>query len=59
MGGHGIETLDDGEAATIALAIEINGMPLIDERKANNICKDNFPTLEIGCSVDIFAHKKN
>ena len=58
VGGTANESLDDGESATIAIALEQNAMPLIDERKANNICKEKFPKLVIGCSVDIFAHKE-
>lgn len=50
-------TLDDGEAATIACAMEIDGVPLLDERKARRICEEKYPNLSYGCSVDIFAHR--
>ena len=49
-------TLDDGEAATIAYAISQNAVALIDERKAIRICRERFPNLRVGCTVDIFAH---
>jgi predicted nucleic acid-binding protein len=49
-------TLDDGEAATIAYAVAINGIALIDEKKANRICAQRFPELRLACTVDIFMH---
>ena len=54
--GPATATLDDGEAATIAIAIEQQGIALIDERKAHRICSERYPDLRIGCTVDIFAH---
>ncbi len=54
--GSASETLDDGEAATIAYAIEHNAIAMIDERKAIRICAERFPALQIGCTVDILAH---
>ncbi len=56
--GSARNTLDDGEAATIASALEIGGVPLIDERKARRICEEKYPNLSYGCSVDIFAHRE-
>src|SRR5258708_506315 len=38
VAGPTVETLDDGEAATIACAIETNTIPLIDERQAISLC---------------------
>jgi predicted nucleic acid-binding protein len=49
-------TLDDGEAATIAYAVANNGIALIDEKKANRICAQRFPELQLACTVDIFLH---
>lgn len=49
-------TLDDGEAATIAYAFERRGIAIIDERKANRICSQRFPTLRVACTIDIFMH---
>lgn len=54
--GPAIETLDDGEAATIAYALETGAFPLIDEHKANRLCARRFPTLRLGCTLDVFAH---
>jgi predicted nucleic acid-binding protein len=54
--GPAAQTLDDGEAATIAVAIEHQGIALIDERKAHRMCRERYPTLRTGCTVDIFAH---
>lgn len=57
VSGPAAQTLDDGEAATIALALEIkpHAIPLIDERKANRICADRFVHLVTGSSVDLLA----
>jgi predicted nucleic acid-binding protein len=54
--GSAAETLDDGEAATVAYATEVDAIVVIDERKANRICATRFPKLAISCSVDILAH---
>jgi predicted nucleic acid-binding protein len=54
--GPATETLDDGEAATIAVALEYQGIALIDERKAHRICSGRYPTLRTACTIDIFAH---
>jgi predicted nucleic acid-binding protein len=54
--GPATTTLDDGEAATIAYAVSCQGTPVIDERKATRICAERYPTLQLGCTVDILAH---
>lgn len=54
--GSAVETLDDGEAATIAYAVEAGAIALIDERKAIRICGQKFPKLRLGCTVDLFCH---
>jgi predicted nucleic acid-binding protein len=54
--GPAVSTLDDGEAATIAHAIDIGGIALVDERKATRLCGERYPDLRLGCTVDIFAH---
>src|SRR5439155_26665314 len=41
--GSAAMTLDDGEAATIAYAVEHGAVAIIDERKANRICSESFP----------------
>lgn len=55
--GSAEHTLDDGEAATIALAHEVAGVALIDERKARSICSLRFPALAVGSTVDLLIHK--
>lgn len=45
------ETLDDGEAATIALAEQYGGVAIIDERKARRICEQHFPRVGRGCTA--------
>jgi predicted nucleic acid-binding protein len=49
------DTLDDGEAATIAYAVEHAVDPVVDERKALRICAQRFPSLRPKTSVDLFA----
>lgn len=54
--GTASETLDDGEAATIAHAAESNAVAVIDERKAIRLCATRFPDVRLGCTVDLIAH---
>jgi len=49
-GSYG-ETLDDGEAATIAIAAERGAVALLDERKAQRICRVHFPEVIQGCTA--------
>ena len=49
-------TLDDGEAATIAHAVGQDGVALIDERKARNICAARFPALHFSSTAEILLH---
>ncbi len=51
--GDASNTLDDGEAATIAYAIETGGVAVIDEKKARKICKNLFPRLTVLSTVDL------
>jgi predicted nucleic acid-binding protein len=55
--GPAAATLDDGEAATIAYTVANGGIPIIDERKANRICVERYPSLCVACSTDIFMHQ--
>ena len=50
------DTLDDGEAATIAYSLEHSATALIDERKAIKICAERFGALLTGSTVDLLAH---
>ena len=56
ISGPAIDTLDDGEAATIALAVEIGAVPVIDERKAHRICREQFPLLQAASTLELLAH---
>ena len=56
VAGPAGETLDDGEAATIAHAIGRAGVAVVDERKANRICTERFAQLEIASTVDLMLH---
>jgi predicted nucleic acid-binding protein len=53
--GPAADTLDDGEAATIAYAAERGIRPVIDERKARRICAQRFAQLQPLSSVDLFV----
>jgi predicted nucleic acid-binding protein len=56
VAGETAETLDDGEAATIAGAMEGNSVAVIDEVKATKICALRYPSLQIASSLDLFGH---
>lgn len=54
--GESFQTLDDGEAATIALAAELNAAAVIDEKKGRRICFERAPAVSLIGSVEIFLH---
>ncbi len=54
--GEAQETLDDGEAATIAYAVGHGAVALIDERKARRICAERFPRLRLASTADVLLH---
>lgn len=56
VSGSAAETLDDGEAATIAYALEHGAVPIVDERKANKLCEHRYGSLRKGCTTDLFFH---
>jgi predicted nucleic acid-binding protein len=56
IAGSAIDTLDDGEAATIAYALEADAIALIDERKAHRICRERFPGLQVASTMDLLTH---
>lgn len=56
VAGPATETLDDGEAATIAYAVEHGAMAIIDEKKATRLCRVRFPKLSLASTVDILLH---
>jgi len=53
--GPAAETLDDGEAATIAFAAVAGASPVIDERKGRRIGQNRFPSLTFLNTTDLFA----
>jgi predicted nucleic acid-binding protein len=55
--GTARQTLDDGEAATIAYAHEVGGAALIDERKARKLCTTSFPQLALTSTVELLMHQ--
>jgi predicted nucleic acid-binding protein len=56
VAGPAAETLDDGEAATIACALETSAVAIIDDRKAIALCARKHPGLVVASTVDLFAH---
>jgi predicted nucleic acid-binding protein len=46
--------LDDGEAATIACALELNAVAVLDERKARRIVREQFSTLTLSSTAGLF-----
>ncbi|MCW5939185.1 MAG: hypothetical protein KF884_03380 [Fimbriimonadaceae bacterium] len=55
--GSAQDTLDDGEAATIACALEYEGIAIIDEAKALRICSSSFPLLEVTSTCHLLLHE--
>ena len=53
--GTGLDTLDDGEAATIALAAELACAAMVDERKGRRLCRFRHPSDPLLGSIDIFV----
>lgn len=53
LGGNAAETLDDGEACTLAYALHAQGCALIDEKKATAIADRRFPKLALLSTVDL------
>ena len=49
-------SLDDGEAATIAISINRNFLPIIDERKGRKRATNLVTDLEAGLSLDLLRH---
>ena len=53
--GDAGETLDDGEAATLAFAEEAGARALIDERKARRLAAERHAAIPLSCTVDLIA----
>lgn len=56
VAGPAVETIDDGEAATIAYAVEHDATAVLDETKATRLCGVRFPKLRLMSTVDILLH---
>jgi predicted nucleic acid-binding protein len=56
VAGTTAETLDDGEAASIAVAVTHGAIVAIDERKARRICAQRFPGLRLLSTGGLLAH---
>lgn len=54
--GPASETLDDGEAATLACAAEAGAVAVIDESKALRLGARRFPSLRLASTIDLLAH---
>lgn len=54
--GPAANTLDDGEAATLAYAVDAGALAVIDERKAVRCCSDKSLKVQVGSSCDLFSH---
>ena len=52
--GSAAQSLDDGEAATIACAIETGGYVVLDEQKARRICRERFHSLQVLSTTEVF-----
>ncbi len=53
VAGLASETLDDGEAATLACAVRLGACAVIDERKATNLAARRFTDLEVRSTCDL------
>jgi predicted nucleic acid-binding protein len=47
--------LDDGEAATLALAVSLGGCAVVDERKAVRVARTSFPNLRVISTLDLLS----
>ncbi|QTN34837.1 hypothetical protein [Cognatishimia activa] len=54
--GPAAQTLGDGEAATLAYAVENDAVALIDERKAQRICRERFGGTQVTTTTDLILH---
>ena len=56
VAGAASETLDDGEAATIAYAVEHSLGIVVDDGKARRICREKYGGVRMRSSIEIFRH---
>ena len=53
VSGPASETLDDGEAATLACAVRLGACAVIDERKATSLAARRLASLELCSTCDL------
>jgi predicted nucleic acid-binding protein len=53
VAGDAADTLDDGEAATLALAHAVGGIAIVDERKGRRLSATRFPRLVLTYTVEL------
>lgn len=53
VSGAASETLDDGEASTLACALRMKACALIDERKATRLAAQRFAHLDVRSTTDL------
>lgn len=56
--GSAGETLEDGEAASIAYAVQNRACCLTDDRKAQLIGSQRFPDLRLASTMDLFSDRR-
>jgi predicted nucleic acid-binding protein len=54
--GPAAESLDDGEAATIAYAAERGAVAILDEKKGTRLCTRRFPSVGVITTLDLLLH---
>ncbi len=54
--GPAVDTLNDGEAATLAYARQAGVVAIIDERKATRIARQKLTSVNLITTVDLLAH---
>lgn len=57
ISGSAGQTLGDGEASTIAYAVEIEGIAVIDDKKAEKICQEKFPQISVVTTFDLLTQR--
>lgn len=58
ISGSAADTLDDGEAATLAVGAVSGHTVVIDERKAQRIAADRFAVMQVLATADIFCSER-
>ena len=56
ISGSTAETIDDGEAATMAHALSVAGIAVLDDGKANRLSTLYYPALRLASTVDVIVN---